>query len=372
MRLQATHLVFKTIIFFIFAAQNYRTMAEQKGRTEIAELGEFGLIDELTKNFKSACKSTIVGIGDDAAVIEASKDTAIVLSSDTMLEGIDFDLTYFPPKHLGYKAVTKGISDIAAMNAKAEQITLSLGISSKISVEVLRDFYAGVEFACREAEVDLVGGDTTASMTGLVINITAVGRTKKDRIVRRSGAKPNDLICLTGNLGAAFMGLRLLEREKRVLAGTDQQPRFEGYEYLLERYLKPRARYDIVESLGEEKLVPTSMIDLTDGLASDVLQICKASHCGARIYLERIPFAKQTSALAEEMHIDPVVAALNGGEDYELLFTVPLAERERIMNIGCIDIIGHITAENTGAHLVTPDGGEIRLKAQGFKESEER
>lgn len=347
-------------------------MAEQKGRTEIAELGEFGLIDELTKNLKPTRKSTLCGVGDDAAVIEASKDTAIVLSSDSMVEGIDFDLTYFPPKHLGYKVVTKGISDIAAMNATPEQITLSLGISAKISVEVLRDFYAGVEFACREAGVDLVGGDTTASVTGFLINITAVGRAKKDKIVYRSGAKQHDLICITGNLGAAFMGLQLLEREKRVLAGIDKpQPKFEGYEYLLQRYLKPRARYDIVESLAEEKLVPTAMIDLTDGLASDVLQICKSSHCGARIYLERIPLAKQMSALAEEMHIDPVVAALNGGEDYELLFTVPLSEKERVMNVGCIDIIGHITAENTGACLVTPDGGEIRLKAQGFKEKAE-
>ena len=348
-------------------------MEKTKGRTEISELGEFGLIDELTKNFKPSQKSTLYGIGDDAAVIEASKDTAIVVSSDSMLEGIDFDLTYFPPKHLGYKAVTKGISDIAAMNAKAEQITLSLGISSKISVEFLRDFYSGVEFACREAGVDLVGGDTSASVTGFIINISAVGRAKKSDISYRSGAKLNDLICITGNLGSAFMGLQLLEREKRVLGGVaDAQPKFDGYEYLLERYLKPRARYDIVESLAEEKLVPTSMIDITDGLASDMLQICKSSHCGARIYLERIPLAKQTSELAEEMHIDPVVAALNGGEDYELMFTVPLADKERIANLGCIDIIGHITAEHTGAFLVTPDGGEIRLKAQGFKEEEQR
>lgn len=346
-------------------------MEKTKGRTEISEFGEFGLIDELTKDFKPSQKSTLCGIGDDAAVIEASEDAAIVVSSDSMLEGIDFDLTYFPPKHLGYKAVTKGISDIAAMNAAAEQITLSLGISSKISVEFLRDFYSGVEFACREAGVDLVGGDTSASVTGFIINISAVGRAAKERISYRSGAKLNDLICITGNLGSAFMGLQLLEREKRVLGGVaGAQPKFDGYEYLLERYLKPRARYDIVESLAEEKLVPTSMIDLTDGLASDVMQICKSSHCGARVYLERIPLAKQTTELAEEMHIDPVVAALNGGEDYELMFTVPLAERERIANLGCIDIIGHVTAENTGAFLVTPDGGEIRLKAQGFKEEQ--
>ena len=338
-----------------------------KGRTEIAELGEFGLIDRLTSKFEAKCKSTMRGVGDDAAVIEASKDKAIVVSTDSMFEGVDFDLTYFPPKHLGYKAVTKGISDIVAMNATPEQLTLALGISSKISVEFLDDFYAGVEFACKEAGVDLVGGDTSASLTGFVINITAVGRAKKSEISYRSGAKEHDLICLTGNLGASYMGLRLLERERRVLQGIDNpQPQFEGHEYLLERYLKPRARYDMVKSLQKEGIVPTSMIDITDGLASEVLQICKASKCGARIYLERMPLAKQTTALAEEMHIDPVIAALNGGEDYELLFTVPLEKREQIMALGCIDIIGHITAESTGAYLVTPDGKDIELKAQGF------
>ncbi len=338
-----------------------------KQRTEIVELGEFGLIDLLTKDIEPQNGSTLAGVGDDAAVIEASKSTAIVVSSDQMLEGIDFDLTYFPPKHLGYKVVTRGISDVLAMNATPEQITLSLGISSKISVEFLQDFYEGAKFACREAKVDLAGGDTSASVTGLVIGITAVGRAKKDSIAYRGGAQPNDLICLTGNLGAAYMGLQLLERERKVLEGIDRpQPQFEGYEYLLEKYLKPRARVDIVESLASEKLVPTSMIDLSDGLASDVMQICKASKCGARIYLERIPIARQTTALAEEMHLDPVVAALNGGEDHELLFTLPLSERERIASLGCIDIIGHITPEGTGAVLVTPDGAEIALKAQGF------
>ena len=339
-----------------------------KGRTEIAELGEFGLIDRLTSKFEKKNKSTICGVGDDAAVIEASKDKAVVVSTDSMLEGVDFDLTYFPPKHLGYKAVTKGISDVVSMNAVPEQITLSLGISSKISVEFLDAFYEGVEFACKEAGVDLVGGDTSASVTGFVVNITAVGRAKKSDISYRSGAKEHDLICITGDLGAAYMGLRLLERERRVLQGLGDAvtPQFEGYEYLLECYLKPRARYDMVESLRKAGIVPTSMIDITDGLASEVLQICKASKCGARIYLERMPLAKQTTALAEEMNMDPVVAALNGGEDYELLFTVPLDKREQIIKLGCIDIIGHITAEGTNASLVTPDGNTIALKAQGF------
>ena len=349
-------------LVFVFRLKN---MA--KGRTEIAELGEFGLIDRLTSKFQKSNSSTIYGVGDDAAVIEASKDKAVVVSTDSMLEGVDFDLTYFPPKHLGYKAVTKGISDVVAMNAIPEQITLALGISSKISVEFLDDFYSGVEFACKEAGVDLVGGDTSASVTGLVINITAVGRAKKSEISYRGGAKEHDLICLTGDLGASYMGLRLLERERYALQGIDNpQPQFEGHEYLLERYLKPRARYDLVKSLRKEGIVPTSMIDVTDGLASEVLQICKSSKCGARIYLERIPLAQQTTRLAEEMNIDPVIAALNGGEDYELIFTVPLEKREEIIKLGCIDIIGHITAEGTGAYLVTPDGNDIALQAQGF------
>ena len=341
----------------------------QKKRTEIAELGEFGLIDHLTKDFTSSNKTTLRGVGDDAAVVAAGRDDGIVISTDSLLEGIDFDLTYFPLKHLGYKAVTVGVSDVLAMNAKPEQIIISLGVSSKIPVEALEDLYEGMAFACNELGVDLVGGDTSASMTGLVINITAIGRAKRKAISYRSGAQFNDLICITGNLGAAYMGLQLLEREKRVLANVENpEPQFKGYEYLLQSYLKPRARKDIIDLLAEEKIVPTSMIDLSDGLASEVLQICKASKCGARIYLDRIPIAKQTTQLAEEMHLDPVVAALNGGEDYELMFTVPLAMQEQVMRLGVVDVVGHITRESTGAYLVTPDGSDIKLKAQGFKE----
>ena len=278
-------------------------------------------------------------------------------------------MTYFPLKHLGYKAVTVGVSDVLAMNARPEQIMLSLGVSSKMSVEALQDLYEGVNFACKELGVDLVGGDTSASMTGLVINLTTIGRAKRKVLTYRSGAQFNDLICVTGALGGAYMGLNLLEREKRVLKDVQNpEPQFKGYEYLLQRYLKPRARKDIVEALAAEKIVPTSMIDLSDGLASEVLQICKASKCGARIYLDRIPIAKQTSALAEEMHADPVVAALNGGNDYELMFTVPLAMQEQVMSMGLVDIVGHITRESTGAYLVTPDGSDIKLRAQGFKE----
>ena len=341
----------------------------QKKRTEIAELGEFGLIDHITRNATTSSKHTLRGVGDDAAVVAAGRDDATVISTDTLLEGIDFDLTYFPLKHLGYKAVVVGVSDILAMNAQPEQVMISLGVSSKLSVEALDDLYEGVDFACKELGVDLVGGDTTASMTGLVINITTIGRAKRKVLSYRSGAQFNDLICLTGNLGAAYLGLQLLEREKRVLKDvTNPEPQFAGYEYLLQRYLKPRARKDIVDILAEEKIVPTSMIDISDGLASEVLQICKASKCGARIYLDRIPIAKQTTTLAEEMHIDPVVAALNGGGDYELLFTVPLAMQEQVMRLGVVDIVGHITRETTGACLVTPDGSDINLRAQGFKE----
>lgn len=341
----------------------------QRKRTEIAELGEFGLIDHLTRNATTSSKHTLQGVGDDAAVVAAGRDDATVISTDTLLEGIDFDLTYFPLKHLGYKAVVVGVSDILAMNALPEQVMISIGVSAKLPVEALEDLYEGVDFACKELGVDLVGGDTTASMTGLVINITAIGRAKRKALSYRSGAQFNDLICLTGNLGAAYLGLQLLEREKRVLKDVaNPEPQFAGYEYLLQRYLKPRARKDIVDILAEEKIVPTSMIDISDGLASEVLQICKASKCGARIYLDRIPIAKQTTALAEEMHIDPVVAALNGGGDYELLFTVPLAMQEQVMRLGVVDVVGHITRETTGAYLVTPDGSDIKLRAQGFKE----
>lgn len=340
---------------------------EKNKRTEIAELGPFGLIDRLTRNFVPRDASTRKGVGDDAAVVMPPEGEVMLCSTDSLFEGIDFDLTYFPLKHLGYKAVTVAVSDIAAMNALPSQLTVSLGISSKLSVEALDELYEGIAFACREQEVDLVGGDTRASMNGLTIAVTALGHAKADRIACRSGAGLHDLICLTGNLGAAYMGLQLLERERRVLNGVkDPQPQFTGYEYLLEKYLKPRPRTDIVVSLAEEGIRPTAMIDVTDGLASDLMQLCKASNCGARIYLERIPLARQTTELADEMHIDPVVAALNGGEDYELLFTVPLAMQEQIMRSGLVDVIGHITEADRGCALVTPDGSEIALQAQGF------
>ncbi len=344
---------------------------DQKKRTEIASLGQFGLIDLLTKGFESTNASTLKAVGDDAAVVTPPQGEVLLCSTDSFFEGVDFDLSYYPLKHLGYKVVTVAISDILAMNATPSQLTVSLGVSAKLPVEALQDLYEGISFACKEQQVDLIGGDTRASMTGLVISVTALGHARKEAIVYRDGAQQNDLICITGNLGAAYMGMHLLEREKRVLADVKHpEPQFKGYEYLLEKYLKPRPRTDIIQTLAEAKIRPTAMIDLSDGLASDLMQLCKSSKCGARIYLERIPIARQTTALAEELHTDPVVAALNGGEDYELLFTVPLSMQEQVMGLGVVDVIGHITPESTGAYLVTPDGTDIRLKAQGFVESE--
>ncbi len=344
---------------------------EQKKRTEIASLGQFGLIDHLTRGFEKREPTTLRGVGDDAAVIAQKEGEVTLCSTDLFLEGVDFDLTYYPLKHLGYKVVTAAVSDILAMNAQPAQITVSLGVSAKLPVEALDDLYEGIRFACAEHEIDLVGGDTRASVTGLVISVTALGHAPKEQVVGRDGAGLHDLICITGNLGAAYMGLQLLEREKRVLADVQHpEPQFKGYEYLLEKYLKPRPRTDIVTELAAAGIRPTAMIDLSDGLSSDLMQICRASKCGARIYLERMPLAQQTTALAEEMHLDPVMAALNGGEDYELLFTVPLSQQEAVMQLGLVDVIGHITAESAGTCLVTPDGNEIKLRAQGFREEE--
>jgi thiamine-monophosphate kinase len=342
-------------------------------RTEIAQLGEFGLIDRLTKDIKPSNPTTVKGVGDDAAVLDIGAGEApplVLLSSDMLLEGVDFDLTYFPLRHLGYKAVTVGVSDILAMNGLPTQLTISLGVSAKLSVEDLEELYAGARKACEELGCDLAGGDTTASVTGLAIAVSVVGIVSRAGVVYRSGASENDLVCITRDLGAAYLGLHLLEREKRALADVDDpQPRFEGYEYLLERQLRPRARRDVVDALAAEGIVPTAMIDISDGLASDLLQICRASGCGARIYLDKLPIARESYALAEELHIDPVVAALNGGDDHELLFTVPLSRREDVARLGLgIEIIGHITPAATGTALTTPDGSDIPIKAQGFKD----
>lgn len=339
---------------------------DKNKRTEIASLGEFKLIDRICAPFQSEQSSTVKGAGDDAAVIDTG-DKYLLLSNDLLLEGVHFDLTYFPLQHLGYKAVVVGISDILAMNGTPRQILIALGLSSRFSVEMIDLFYEGVRAACKDYHVDLAGGDTTASINGLTISITATGDVDKEKIVYRSGAQVNDLVCLSGDLGAAYMGIHLLEREKRACNGQpNPKPKFEGYEYILRRELKPEARMDLIERLAQNDIVPTSMIDISDGLASEALHLCKSSNKGIRIYLNRIPIAKQTYAMAEELHSDPVVAALNGGDDYELLFTVPLSKQAEVFAMG-VDVIGHITTPESGAMLVTPDGQEIELRAQGWK-----
>lgn len=335
-------------------------------RTELSALGEFGLIDHLTSAVKLTQPTTHLGVGDDAAVIDAG-DKYLLLTTDLLLEGIQFDLTYSPLRHLGYKAVVANIMDIYAMNGTPTQLTVSVGVSKRFSVEMLDELYDGIRLACEAYEVDLVGGDTTSSLTGFAISISVTGFVEKDKIVYRSGARENDLICVSGNLGAAFMGLQLLEREKQVFAGNNNvQPKLEGFDYVLKRQLKPEARRDIVEQLRDLGIRPTAMIDLSDGLASDLLQIAKSSGTGIRIYLDKIPIASETFRAGEELNFDPAIAALNGGEDYELLFTIPIDKHDEIKNLGGIDVIGHITAESKGCYIVTPDGGEIPLQAQGW------
>ncbi|MFI3330413.1 MAG: thiamine-phosphate kinase [Rikenellaceae bacterium] len=339
-------------------------MSEQKS-TQISTLGEFGLIDHLTKDIKLTKSSTVKGVGDDCAVVDCG-DYYMLLTSDLMLEGINFDLTYFPLKHLGYKAVVVACSDIYAMNGLPEQLTISIGVSSKFTLEHLEQLYEGVNLAAQELGVDVVGGDTSSSLTGLTIALSALGRVDKDKIVYRSGAQQNDLICVTGDLGAAYMGLHLLEREKIALKDIDNpQPMFEGHEYILEKQLKPFARYDMIAAMAHDKIVPTSMIDLSDGLSSDLINLCKSSKCGARVYLDRLPIAKPTYDMAEELNTDPVVAALNGGDDHELLFTVPLQMQEAVMKMGGVDVIGHITAQSSGVELVLPDGKNVPITAMG-------
>ena len=337
-------------------------------RTEIATLGEFGLIDHLTEGIKPMHASTLKGIGDDAAVLSYPIDKQVLVTTDLLLEGVHFDLVYTPLKHLGYKAAVVNFSDIYAMNGTPKQITVSLGVSKRFSVEDMEQLYAGIRLACENYNVDSVGGDTTASLTGLTISITCIGEADKDKVVYRNGAQETDLICVSGNLGAAYMGLQLLEREKKVLTGTDKdvQPDFAGREYILERQLKPEARKDIIEKLAEAGIQPTSMMDISDGLSSELMHICKQSNKGCRVYEEHLPIDYQTAAMAEEFNMNLTTCALNGGEDYELLFTVPLACHEKVKEISDIRLIGHITKPELGCALVTRDGQEFELKAQGW------
>lgn len=335
--------------------------------TEISKLGEFGLIDRLTENLPRTNNTTKYAVGDDAAILDyGTRD--VLVTTDLLLEGVHFDLTYVPLKHLGYKAAVVNFSDIYAMGGTPRQITVSLGISARFTVEHIEALYAGMRLACERYGVDIVGGDTTASHQGLVISITCIGDVDKDMAVLRSGAKEHDLICVSGDLGAAYMGLQLLEREKVASAGQkDFQPDFAGKEYLIERQLKPEARRDITEELANAGIHPTAMMDVSDGLSSELLHICKQSHTGCRIYEDRIPIDYQTAVMAEELNMNLVTAALNGGEDYELLFTVPLTDREKVEALPGVHIIGYITDADKGCAMVTRDGeSEITLRAQGF------
>lgn len=340
---------------------------EQPKLTEISQLGEFGLIDRLTKDLPHHNPSTVLSVGDDAAVLRYPGDVDELVTTDLLVEGIHFDLTYMPLKHLGYKAAVVNFSDIYAMNGHPRQIVVSLAISSRFAVEHLEELYAGIRLACDIYGVDLVGGDTTASRSGLVISITCIGEAAPDAVVTRDGAKDTDLICVSGDLGSAYMGLQLLEREKVASKGIkDFQPEFGGKEYLIERQLKPEARRDIVTALAEAGIKPTAMMDISDGLSSELLHICKQSDTGCRIYEERIPIDYQTAIMAEELGMNLVTAALNGGEDYELLFTIPLSRHEDVSKIKGVSVIGHICKPEMGCAMVTRDGGEIELKAQGW------
>ena len=344
--------------------------------TDISTLGEFGLIDRMTEGLELRNASTLRGVGDDCAVLQYSSEAAdprrLLVTTDMLMEGIHFDLTYTPLKHLGYKAAMVNLSDVYAMNGTPRQLLVSIAVGRRFKVEHLDELYAGIRLACERHGVDIVGGDTTTSLTGLAISITCIGEAQAEEIVYRSGAKDTDLICVSGNLGAAYMGLQLMEREKRIFESqksnpeTAAQPDFSGREYLIERLLKPEARRDIIQRLHEAGIRPTSMMDISDGLSSEAMHICKQSHTGCRIYEERIPIDYQTAVTAEEFNMNDYTAALNGGEDYELLFTVPLTDHEKVEQLDDIKVIGHITRPELGAKLITRDGNEFDLKAQGW------
>lgn len=344
-------------------------------------MGEFGLIRRLTEELKIENPGTKKGVGDDCAVLSPTEGAETLVTTDLLMEGVHFDLMYVPLKHLGYKAVMVNLSDIYAMNGTPRQITVSLAVSKKFTVEDIEELYAGMKLACEKHHVDIVGGDTTSSLTGLAISITAIGEAMPDDIVYRDGARETDLICVSGNLGASYMGLQLLEREKAVYDAQiqnsklkikdsntkdDFQPDFSGYEYLLERQLKPEARRDIIEALAKANIHPTSMMDISDGLSSELMHICSQSKVGCRVYEDRIPLDYQTAAMAEEMNMNVTTCALNGGEDYELLFTVPLSDNDAINNIEDVKVIGYITKESLGKVLICRDGSEFELKAQGW------
>ncbi|MBP9186979.1 MAG: thiamine-phosphate kinase [Bacteroidia bacterium] len=342
-------------------------MLENSTRTELESLGEFGLIDLLTKHIKIHQPSTLKGVGDDAAVINHLNNRTVV-STDLLLEGIHFDLSYFPLKHLGYKAIMVNISDIYAMNAKPTQVTVSIGLSSKFSLEAVEELYAGMLMACDRYEVDLVGGDTSASKQGLIISVTALGEANEEDLVYRNGALVHDLLCVSGDLGGAYMGYQLLEREKRVfLASPDIQPELEGKDYIIERQLKPEARKDVIKLLKDLGVKPTSMIDVSDGLSSEIMHLCTQSNVGISVYEEKIPIDPQTYDMARELDLDPTMTALSGGEDYELLFTIKQADFEKIKNQPDITVIGYVTDASEGIKMISKSGNTHNLKAQGWK-----
>jgi thiamine-monophosphate kinase len=343
-------------------------MDESENKKSINDFGKFGLINHLTRDVKTGNRSTIKGIGDDSAVIDSGKNLTLV-STDLLLEGIHFNLIYTPLKHLGYKAVIRAISDIYAMNGTPGQVMIALGISSKFNVEQLEELYDGISLACENYHVDMAGGDITSSLTGMTIGVTAVGTAEKNDLVKRDGARANDLICVTGDLGASFMGLQLLERERKLfIKDKVTQPDLSGYEYVIGRQLKPEIPVSTLKELKKEEIRPTSMIDVTDGLASDLIHLCKLSGTGCRIFYSKVPIDYETSKLAEEFNIDPIVPALNGGEDYEILFTIPLEMVEKIKNIQSVKVIGHMTTSGSGYCLAGDDGSEVGISSQGWKE----
>jgi thiamine-monophosphate kinase len=339
---------------------------EKPHRTELSELGEFGLIDHLTKQITLKNKSSVKGVGDDAAVIDNDEKLTLV-STDLLVEGVHFDMAYTPLKHLGYKAAAVNISDIVAMNGVARQMIIGISISNRFSVEAVEEFYDGIYQACKVYGVDVVGGDTTSSVTGFFISVTVIGEVEKGNVVYRNTAKKGDLVCVSGDLGSAYMGLLLLEREKKVFkSDPGMQPDLEGHDYILQRQLKPEPRADIIRQLKEKGIKPTSMIDISDGLGSEILHICNDSGLGCAIYKDKIPIDPGTVSMAEEFSISPVTAALNGGEDYELLFTISQDDYEAIRQIPAISVIGHMTEKDEGTNLVTPDNHLVEIRAQGW------
>jgi len=340
---------------------------EENSNQSSGKPGKFGLIEHLTRNAVIYNKSTITGPGDDSAVIDSGNDLSLV-STDLLLEGIHFNLVYTPLKHLGYKAVIRAISDIYAMNGTPEQILTAVGISSRFSVKHLDELYEGISLACKRYRIDLAGGDTSSSLTGMSISVTAIGRAGTDSIVRRNGARPNDLICATGNFGAAYMGLQVLERERKIFDNDNKiQPDLSGYEYIIERQLKPEFPVKVLTGLSSANILPSSMIDVSDGLASDLIHLCRQSGTGCRIYYDRIPVDNETWKTAEEFNIDPMIPALNGGEDYELLFTLPLRYAEAIKSVPDVAMIGHMTVPEQRCFLITNQYSEVELKAQGWE-----